>query len=259
MHSNLDCVTKKLPEVQRLLANQYIDIFCATEFCPKNFLIILEDSHIAVDGYEVFSNFCSKGCRRGTVISLKNNLNTKILSLFSYVDVYPWVECVAVDCQLPEETSIAGNIYRSPSAPNANDLHQIVADLVSKIASSSSNSKFITRDFNMPDVIWVDGYGFTTLNNPDQATLNYVASPALTQLIDQPAHYRDGQNPTTLELVFTNNPDTVMSIRYLPAIGSSVHNCAMFSVLAATRPSNMIKSSYKDLIKSENTCQIGNL
>ena len=33
-----------------LLANQDIDIFCATEVCPKNSLIMLEDSHIAVDG-----------------------------------------------------------------------------------------------------------------------------------------------------------------------------------------------------------------
>ena len=60
MQSNLDCITNKLPEVKMLLANQHIDIFCATEVCPKNSLITLEDSHIAVDGYEVFSNFVKK-------------------------------------------------------------------------------------------------------------------------------------------------------------------------------------------------------
>ena len=113
----------------------------------------------------MFSNFCSNGCRRGSVIYVKNNFKTKILSLFPYVDVYPWVEYVAVECQLPEETLIVGNIYRSPSASNANDSHQVVTDLVSKIASSSSNSVFISGDFNMPDVIWVDSYRFTTPNN----------------------------------------------------------------------------------------------
>ncbi|KAK2724101.1 hypothetical protein QYM36_002446 [Artemia franciscana] len=229
MHSNLDCIKNKLPEVKMLFANQDIDIFCATEVCPENYLIMIEDSHIAVDGYEVFSNFCSKGCKRGTVIYVKNNFKTKILSLFPYVYTYPWVEFVAVECQLLEETLIVENIYRSPSAPNANDSNKVVADFVSKIATSSSNSVPLTGDFNMPDVIWVDGYGFTTPNNPAQTTLNSVANLALIQLIDQPTRYRDGQNPTTLELVFTYKPDTVMSIKYLPAIGSSDHNCVMFS------------------------------
>ncbi|KAK2723650.1 hypothetical protein QYM36_002110 [Artemia franciscana] len=210
---------------------------------------MLEGSHIAVDGYEVFSNFCSKGCRRGTAIYVKNNFKAKILSLFPYVDVYLWVECVAVQCQLPEETLIVGNIYQSPFAPNANDSHQVVADLVNKIASSSSNSVFITGDFNMPDVIWVDDYGLTTPNNPAQTTLISVANLALTQLIDQPTRYRDGQNPTTLDLVFTNNLDTVISIKYLPAIGSSDHNYVMFSVLVSTRPSNLTKRSYTDYDK----------
>ena len=159
------------------------------------------------------------------------------------------LEFVAVECQLLEETLIVGNIYQSPSAPNANDSHQVVADLVSKIASSSSNSVFITGDFNMPDVIWVDSYRFTTPNNPAQTTLNSVANLTLTQLTDQPTHYRDGQNPTTLDLVFTNNPDTVMSIKYLPAISSSDHNCVMFLVLVSTRPSNMKKRSYTDYDK----------
>ena len=107
---------------------------CYRSLSQKFSNVILEDSHIAVDGYEVFSNFCSKGCRRGTVIYVKNNFKTKILSLFPYVDAYPWVEFVAVECQLLEETLTVGNIYRSSSAPNANDSHQVVADLVSKIA-----------------------------------------------------------------------------------------------------------------------------
>ncbi|XP_065557850.1 uncharacterized protein LOC136025788 [Artemia franciscana] len=101
----------------------------------------------------------------------------------------------------------------------------------------------------MPDVIWADGYGFTTPNNPAQTTLNSVVNLALTQLIDQPTRYRDGQNPTALDLVFTNSPNTVMSIKYLPAIGSSDHNCVIFSVLVSTRPTNMKKRSYTDYDK----------
>ena len=131
----------------------------------------------------------------------------------------------------------------------ANDSHQVVADLVSKIASSSSNSVFISGDFNMPDVIWVDSFGFTTPNNPAQTTVNSVANLALIQLINQPTRYKDGQNPTTLDLVFTNNPDTVVSIKYLPAAGSSDHNCVMSLVLVSTRPSNMTKRSYTDYDK----------
>ena len=119
---------------------------------------------------------------------------------------------------------------------------------MTKIASSSSNSVFITGDFNMTDV-WVDGYRFTIPNNPAQTTLNSVANIALTQLIDEPTHYRDGQNPTTLDLVFTNNPDTVTSLKYLPAISSSDHNCVMFLVLVSTRPSNMTKRYYTDYDK----------
>ncbi|KAK2701667.1 hypothetical protein QYM36_019685 [Artemia franciscana] len=121
MHLNPECITNKLPEVKMILANQDIDIFCAAEVCPKIYLIMLEDSHIVVDGYEVFSNFCLKRCRRGTVIYAKKIFKNKILSLFPYVDAYPWVALVAVECQLLEESLIVGNIYRTPSAPNAND------------------------------------------------------------------------------------------------------------------------------------------
>ncbi|KAK2702048.1 hypothetical protein QYM36_019358 [Artemia franciscana] len=101
----------------------------------------------------------------------------------------------------------------------------------------------------MPDVIWVESYRFTTPNSPAQTTLNSVANLALTQLIDQPTRYGDGQNSTALDLVFTNNPETVTSLKYLPAIGSSDRNCVMFLVLVSTRPSNMTKRSYTDYDK----------
>ena len=82
-------------------------------------------------------------------------------------------------------------------------------------------------DFNMPEVRWFEGIGYSPPNNPSYTTTQNLADNFLTEIIMQPTRFRHSQQPSLLDLVITNDPERITSTCYLPAIGASDHICIM--------------------------------
>ena len=51
----------------------------------------------------------------------------------------------------------------------------------------------------------------------------------------QPTGFRDGQEPSTLDLVFTNEENMVNNISYSPGLGSSDHLIITFQFICYTK------------------------
>jgi hypothetical protein len=82
----------------------------------------------------------------------------------------------------------------------------------------------IVGDFNLPQIQWVGGYAATGDNN-DQIgpLLKCLQEHSLYQTINFPARYREGQNPSLLDLLFVKDEEAIQSIDPEPPFGASNH------------------------------------
>ena len=68
----------------------------------------------------------------------------------------------------------------------------------------------------------------------NSAFLTYLAENTLYQSVESPTRFRDGQIPSLLDLVITDDPDQILSIDHLPPIGASDHVCLLTTLQTVT-------------------------
>ena len=79
----------------------------------------------------------------------------------------------------------------------------------------------IMGDFNCPLINW------STLSSPNsgfsQSLLHLTIKLSLTQHVSFPTKFRPGLSPSCLDLIFTNEPSMIDTVRSLPPLGKSDH------------------------------------
>ena len=124
-----------------------------------------------------------------------------------------------------------GCIYRSPNANTAtNDL------LLQALREASNDNKYthllICGDFNCPSINWKDDIAPT-----NEETLGYklkecIRDCYLTQHIKDHTHRRGSQQPTTIDLVLTNEEDMIDTVNFEAPLGKSHHATLVFKLKA---------------------------
>ena len=84
-------------------------------------------------------------------------------------------------------------------------------------------------DFNLPGIDWKSGLA-NGYNLVDKKFLTVLGDNFLCQLVDQPTRFRDGQKPSLLDLVITNDESVVNEIRYREPLGKSDHLVLEFEI-----------------------------
>ena len=89
----------------------------------------------------------------------------------------------------------------------------------------------ICGDFNYSGIDW----GNLSLQPSSapiiQTFLDTTQDLYLFQHITEPTHYRQGETPHILDLVFTNEQTMINDIQYLPGLGCSDHVCLSFKFM----------------------------
>jgi len=106
----------------------------------------------------------------------------------------------------------------------------------------------ILGDFNYPDIdyLTVDhGLGLGTGSEASRF-LDVVCDTGLHQHVREYTRYREGQNPSLLDYVFTDNECVVDNIQCRSPLGKSDHVCIHFEYLTQywTQPSQQPKRNY---------------
>ena len=89
-------------------------MICVAEVKPKNTNNPLDDAHIGIAGYFLFTNL-QDDPRRGIAVYVKETLSVNRISLTKVLD---WVEYLAIEIVVPQESLVLATFYRSPSCPN---------------------------------------------------------------------------------------------------------------------------------------------
>ncbi|XP_065557657.1 uncharacterized protein LOC136025555 [Artemia franciscana] len=243
MTANVDVIINKMPELETVLELSQIDFATLTEISPKNSRFQLTEDSISPTGYKIFSNLSIPNCRRGVAVLASIEFQVRNISVpNSYL---PWVEATWVSLSLPNEMFVLSSIYKSPSSPCQLSSQRAIAEMMQFILCNFPKATLLmTGDFNLPSVFWIDGQGMTRSNPEQNPLIQVLADNFLYQTITVPTRMCPGQNPSTLDLVITNDPEKVIRTQTLSPIGSSDHMPVLSSIQLNSKPSKYTKQPF---------------
>jgi len=83
-------------------------------------------------------------------------------------------------------------------------------------------------DFNVPTTDWID---LTCSSSESSFAHQFIEASLdgyLVQHVSNPTCHIPGQRPSTLDLIFTCNPDSIDEVQHHSPLGSSDHECLLF-------------------------------
>ena len=227
LSTNTDCLPNKIDEIEHFLKDEKIDIAILAETIPKNCTLPeIKNLNFNLSGYTCVS----KPEGRGICIYINDKF--EIIERFhDYESLFsPCIFCKIKTTD--NNTFILGAIYRSPnSSDEENDNLLKLFDLVSSKFQASGQRVLIVGDFNCPDIDWSNENCSKPNDNFQYKFLNIIHQQYnITQFIDKPTHHRALQNPTLIDLLFSNFPDFVFNIDFYPPFGKSHHSVICFEI-----------------------------
>lgn len=212
MYSNADSLLGKLTELKARLANMDVDIIVITESWPKNVRYSPTEAELCLDGFDLHCSDFNKG--RGICIYAKTTLRAQELSINSHFG-----EKLNITIQLNgSDKLLLSAIYRSPSSSEENN--EALNEYIKELDELNASHKIVMGDFNFPNINWNN---ISTRDRHAQSFIDAVTSTYWTQHIREPTRSRGRDNPSLLDLVFTNEEEMVESITYDSPLGRSDH------------------------------------
>ena len=262
--TNVDSLFNKRNELAYILVNKNPDILLISEVLPKNFdpknldRAELSFSHL---GYDCFTNCFNPNVHLGVALYIKSNLNAQSVALSE--DHLKAKESIWAEIKLVNNDKLlVGCIYRPPSN-NKEENETLYKTILSLIDGRSH--VLIGGDFNQSDINWNDIALTNNENSPSTIFMDFVFDSFLYQHVTEPTHYRGSQNPTLIDLVFSNEEAMVQNIRHEQPVGKSHHVCIFFDYLCYTEKCssreekrlNYLKADYDGMRKymaEQDTC-----
>ena len=126
--------------------------------------------------------------------------------------------------------------------------------MLTSICASNPSHILILGDFNFKEINWDLFNCNVNETHPAYKFLECVRDCYLFQHVKQPTRFRDGQEPSILDLVLTNEEHMVNNITYSPGLGKSDHLTITFQFVCYTETvetaftkRNYFKGNYKKI------------
>ena len=183
-----------------------------------------------IEGFNVFSNKnWSEG--RGILVYTSTKLN------INEIDKDTWPsspEYHIMDVALTGKDKLRiCTIYRSPSSTV--DDNDNLLQLLREIYASETSHLLIIGDFNYPLINWEANYSLAPPNSDTAKFLTTTNECLWHQHVNGPTRTRMGENPTTLDLVFTNEEGMIDTVQTASPLGKSDHCLLYFHFNCYTR------------------------
>ena len=223
VYTNADQLANKRDDLEMAISHSKPDIIFITECLPKVQSCNTDMSILALPGYRLFTNFSSddghrttKGSR-GVCIYVADGIQA---SETTFARTHS-VEHLWINLQLKNSDILtAGCVYRSP-LENAHESVDEIVHLLHSVLAANSSHLLICGDFNIPQVDWISSFSSAPDAHFSHKFLDAVHSCLLFQHVTRPTRFREGERPSVLDLLFTNEEGMLMDLQYLPGLGKS--------------------------------------
>jgi len=185
----------------------------------------IRDAEVAIAGYNLYrKDRQERG--GGLALYIKDDLKSlRVLETVAY-DETIW-------CKVGDEGLLVGLFYRSP-ASEANDNILLLQALDDAAQYVQQRHMLIMGDFNYPAINYTDYY---VNSGPDTDAYKFFQKTQdlfLIQNIYEPTRVREGNVPSTLDYVFTDEENLLDDIRYEVPLGKSDHVCLSWELITSS-------------------------
>ena len=222
LSTNCDSLLNKKDELLQVADTYQADIIMVTEILPKNPGSPLTANEFLLEGYSVYTNL-EDNVGRGIAIYIKEDPSHLVSNMEHNSN---FRESLWLSIRLKGKDCLKlGCVYRSPSSSTVNngDLN----NLLNEVTPNDPSHLLVSGNFNYKGI---NGENNTADSHEEKSFLDCVQDCYLHQHVTEPTRYREGQTPSTLDLVLTNEEGMIANLMYLPGIGLSDHICLMIDL-----------------------------
>ena len=231
MYFNADQLLNKMEDLRLIVDNDAPDIIMITEVIPKAQINPIQEPIMTIKGYQIFTNFkFTEEClgvsgRRGVAIYISEKIDVELVRLKTYYHDHLWLKLKLRN----NDSLLVGCIYRSPHKDISKVIEttRTVCDVITEGISLKITHTLICGDFNYPEIDWENEF---VHSETVKTFIEKIQSCDLHQHVCKPTRYRDGQEPSLLDLVLTTEEGIVQNLVHDPGLGDSDHECLRFEV-----------------------------
>jgi hypothetical protein len=206
----------KIDELRVNIIPQRPDVIAVTETWLHSEIL---NSELNLPGYQIFRQD-RRTSRKGGGLILYINNNLAAMRVNQLPDEFPELEIITVKIKIPNSPNLTlAVIYRSPTQQSTTD--DLLLSELKNICKQKES--IIIGDFNAPSIDWSMNY----TNNEvgfDRKLLNFALDNFLYQNVKDNTRFRDGQTPHCLDLIFTNDEESIQLVNISPPLGLSDHS-----------------------------------
>ena len=206
LYTNCDSFLNKKNELESRLAEESFDFIALTEIFPKVTQSQLMSAEFNLNGFQLFLPSDNLNSGRGVAIYVKKEISASLIDLDGGIfQESVWIETVTNGSKL-----LFGCIYRSPSGSITNNNN--LCSLFNLALNRSFTDIIIVGDFNYKEIKWELGYVSNEDRGSGQTFFDSVNDLFLHQHVTEFTRFREGQNPSLLDLIFTYQEETVGNV-----------------------------------------------
>ena len=197
----------KRSELLAIIEASKPDIIAITETLPKQRGERIQVAELEIPDFDCFKNGANG---RGVCIYTK-----KYLKAIQVEDLTSsnFEECMWCEIRLDgNDKLLIGCVYRSPSSTNANNSQ--LQELILNSYRRNPSHLLIVGDFNYLEINWVSWTSSVVSQHNSKDLIDTLQDNFLVQLVDKPTRYREGQKPSLLDLIITNEENFINGIAH---------------------------------------------
>ena len=226
-YTNADSLLNKIDELKCRINSSQPDIVCVTEVFPKHCVTEVSIASVQIVGYTCYcSNFSHNS--RGVCMFVKSTFNVNPLDNLNTGGFQESLWCsISVH---GSDDIVVGVVYRSPSSTHEND--DKLLDLIKDVTRLYSSNLLIVGDFNLPKVDW-SSWSTPSFHTISDLFLDTLDDEFLTQHVSFATRFRDGQTPSTLDLIVTRDDAQLEDVSTGAPLGNSDHIMICFEYVCS--------------------------
>lgn len=227
LFSNVDTLSNKCSELEVYLSLESPHIIGLCEIFPKNSDDKESVADLVLPNYDKFVPDIQGG--RGVIIFTHQSIRASKVCITPHSEFSETVWCEIVLDR--DDKLLIGLIYRSPSSTDSNN--QDLCSLINSSVSLKYSHMLVMGDFNYRSIVWNSLDATVGENHPAAQFLQCTLDNFLYQHVTEPTRFRDGQDPSCLDLIFTNEENMVNrdSLTIGSPLGNSDHAVLQFDFM----------------------------
>lgn len=219
-------------ELEYLTKNLNPDVIAVSEVLPKNFKNTVYKEQFNIEGYDMIPHTnVEKNIGRGSIMYIKKDIPYKEVILDSKFSNFE--EVILAEINLNKNDRIlCVNVYRRGESSELNN--NLLLDIIDSICNKKYSHIIIMGDFNLKQINWEESScpGENT-EDFNHKFIECIRDNFLFQHVTEPTRKRGQDEPSTLDLIFTNEENMVKDLEYLPPLGRSDHSVIKFNIPCA--------------------------